>query len=117
MIKVIKAFVAVAGLAMATTGFVYWQVVPLDAYNGRGVLVPCKGAEKYGSIEGGIGYQSYEERRSHAYACEREYHDRSKWTIPLMSVGGAVMVGALAFPTRRKPRNDPGDTTYQLNAL
>jgi len=93
---------------------------------GAGWLVPCTGDEKYGEIEGGtahmatldgVGYQSYEVRKYHAYACEREYHDRSKRAKPLIAVGGTVMVVALLFPTRRRPRNDSGDTTYQLYAL
>jgi hypothetical protein len=58
---------------------------------GAGWLVPCTGDEKYGEIEGatahmatldGVGYQSYEVRKYHAYACEREYHDRSNFCRP-----------------------------------
>jgi hypothetical protein len=88
------------------------------------VLVPCTSDEKSGEIEGGtahmatldgVRYQSYEVRNYHAYVCEREYHDRSKRAKPLIAVGGTVTVVALA--TRRRPRNDSGDTTYQLYAL
>src|SRR5215475_4151648 len=114
MIKVIKVLVAIAGLALAIYGFWYMQFAPLAADNGHGVVYACKGDEKYGYTEGGtafmydvgggVGYQRYEDRKYHAYACEREYKDRSKRATPLIAVGGTVMLVALVIvlPTRRK---------------
>ena len=108
MIKVIKALVAIAGLALAIYGFWYMQFAPLAADNGHGVVYACRGDEKYGYTEGGTAEMQEARPVSDSPLAAGRTANRSAvvWPAVILGVGLVVGLGILLADPVHSPAED-----------